>query len=53
VMAVKHINHNARFEQTIATLSKAQSDYIFSSRFHTEHADFRKSPQTCFFLLDD
>lgn len=37
--AVKHINHNARLEQATATLIKDQSDYIFSSRFHTEQAD--------------
>lgn len=50
VMAVKHINHNARLEQALATLTNGQSDYIFSSLFHTEHARPKVS-QTWFFLL--
>ena len=43
-------NHVSRLEQARTTLTNGQSDYIFSSLFHTEHARL-KSPQTWFFLL--
>ena len=43
VAAVRLTNHNARLEQALATLTKSQSEHIFSSLFHTEQANLSKS----------
>jgi len=46
-------NHNARLEQALATLIIDQSDYIFSSLFHTEQANRSKQSAITFLSFVD
>ncbi len=46
-------NHNARLEQALATLIIDQSDYIFSSLFHTEQANHSKRSAITFLSCVD